>query len=245
MLVIVIDWISFMYGSSSVNSSMIASMDRFWLMTAVQMIFLTPKATSTSLQFSDHLSPSLTTFVWIDLKSAFKSCSASQGLISRLQSDRWFASFFASFAMAFALASSSSLAAAAFSSGVWSSSSPQKSSSSSSSAAGAGAGAALGAGAGALAFLSALAAALASFLAAFLDWPGAGTTAGPALAAAAPSLAVGAAPPPRSVANDSATPISSASMPPGKEMAMVYACAPLCLLAIAARGFAAALLVFL
>merc|ERR1719201_927446 len=112
-------------------------MESVWLTTAVQMIFCTPNATSTRFKPSDHLSPSFTTVFLILAYSAFKSWSASQGLISRLHKDRWFASFLANFAMALALASSSSLAAWAFSSSVCSSSSPQKSSSSSSSAAGA------------------------------------------------------------------------------------------------------------
>ena len=67
-----IDWTSSVK-SSSVISSMIASMDSVWLMTAVHTIFLTPNATSTSLQFSDHLSPSLTTVFLILAYSAFKS----------------------------------------------------------------------------------------------------------------------------------------------------------------------------
>merc|ERR1719261_273154 len=115
-------------------------MDSVWLTTAVQIIFCTPKATSTSLRPSDHLSPSFTTVFLIFAYNAFRSWSASHGLISKLQSDRWFASFLANLAIALALASSSS-----------------------SSAAGAGfVGAAfLGAAAGAAAFFSALALALA------------------------------------------------------------------------------------
>ncbi len=52
MEVMLIDWTS-SAKRSSVISSMIASMDSVWLTTAVQMIFCTPKATSTSLRPSD------------------------------------------------------------------------------------------------------------------------------------------------------------------------------------------------
>ena len=58
------DWTSSVK-SSSVISSMMASMESVWLTTAVQMIFCTPKATSTSLRPSDHLRPSLTTVALI------------------------------------------------------------------------------------------------------------------------------------------------------------------------------------
>ena len=72
---------------SSVMSSMMASIDRFIGSTAVSSIFFTPNATSTSLQFSLHLRPSGCTFSLICLNSSLRSCSASQGLISRLHND--------------------------------------------------------------------------------------------------------------------------------------------------------------
>ena len=66
------DWTSSVK-SSSVISSMMASMESVWFTTAVQIIFWTPKATSTSLRPSDHLRPSLTTVFLIFAYSAFKS----------------------------------------------------------------------------------------------------------------------------------------------------------------------------
>mmetsp|Transcript_7498 Transcript_7498/g.9311 ORF Transcript_7498/g.9311 Transcript_7498/m.9311 type:complete len:326 (+) Transcript_7498:112-1089(+) len=88
-------------------SSIIASMLKFMFMTAVRMIFLMPKATSFRAHFSDHLRPSWTTSVFNFAKSLFRSWSDSQGLISRVQRDRCFASFFASLSRAACFFSSS------------------------------------------------------------------------------------------------------------------------------------------
>ena len=52
MEVMLIDWTS-SANKSSVISSMMASMDSVWLTTAVQIIFCTPKATSTNFKPSD------------------------------------------------------------------------------------------------------------------------------------------------------------------------------------------------
>mmetsp|Transcript_12859 Transcript_12859/g.42941 ORF Transcript_12859/g.42941 Transcript_12859/m.42941 type:complete len:241 (+) Transcript_12859:87-809(+) len=155
-----IDWTSSGKRSSQI-SSMTASIERFTPMTAVSRIFLTPYATSWSSQFSDHLRPSRWIVVLILLNRTMRSCSASHGLISRTQSERWFSSLAAILALAFAFASSRFFFAAAATSGSTSSSSANQSSSSSSSAAAALTGAAALAAAGAAALAAALAGAAA------------------------------------------------------------------------------------